>query len=71
MVRGSCVWARAEGSDDLRQPTLRVWAAQVTAMHEQALQQDASVFDYDGVYDEMQAAKVQPKQQEKIQRHSR
>lgn len=40
-------------------------------MHQQALAQDASVFDYDGVYDDMQAAKEQPKQQDKIQRQSR
>jgi coiled-coil domain-containing protein 55 len=43
----------------------------VQAQYEAALAEDASVFDYDGVYDNMQQAKVQPKQQEKIERKSR
>lgn len=40
-------------------------------MHAAALQQDASVFDYDGVYDAMQAAREAPKAAEKVQRQSR
>lgn len=40
-------------------------------MYEQALTEDPSVFDYDGVYDSMQAAIVQPKQQDKIARQSK
>ena len=40
-------------------------------MYEQALTEDPSVFDYDGVYDSMQAAIVAPKQQDKIARQSK
>lgn len=40
-------------------------------MHAAALAEDASVFDYDGVYDSIQEARVQPKQQEKLARKSR
>lgn len=39
--------------------------------YEEALTQDASVFDYDGVYDSLQQARVQPRQQEKVERQSR
>lgn len=44
---------------------------QVLQVYEDALAQDASVFDYDGVYDSLQEQRVQPKQQEKIERKSR
>jgi coiled-coil domain-containing protein 55 len=33
---------------------------QVAEVHAAALEQDASVFDYDGVFDSMQEAKVAP-----------
>ena len=39
-------------------------------MHAAALAEDASVFDYDGVYDSMQEQKVQPRQAEKLARKS-
>lgn len=45
--------------------------AQVQQVYEQALHDDPTVFDYDGVYDTMQEARVQPKQQDKIQRQSK
>lgn len=44
---------------------------QVQQMYEQALTEDPSVFDYDGVYDSMQQAIVQPKQQDKLERKSK
>jgi coiled-coil domain-containing protein 55 len=44
---------------------------QVQQLHAAALAEDPSVFDYDGVYDSMQQAKAQPRQQEKLQRKSR
>lgn len=44
---------------------------QVQQQYEEALTQDASVFDYDGVYDSLQQARVQPRQQEKVERQSR
>jgi hypothetical protein len=44
---------------------------QVQQQYEAALAEDASVFDYDGVYDSLQQQKVQPRQQEKIERKSR
>ena len=34
--------------------------SQVAEVHAAALEQDASVFDYDGVFDSMQEAKVAP-----------
>ena len=40
-------------------------------MHAAALAEDASVFDYDGVYDSMQEQKEQPRQAEKLARKSR
>lgn len=40
-------------------------------MQQQALAEDATVFDYDGVYDSIQAERVQPKQAEKLARKSR
>lgn len=40
-------------------------------MYEDALAQDPLVFDYDGVYDSIQAARVAPKQQDKMQRQSK
>jgi hypothetical protein len=33
----------------------------VKEMHEEALQEDSSIFDYDGVYDQMKHAKEQEK----------
>ena len=44
---------------------------QVQQQYEAALAEDASVFDYDGVYDSLQQQKIQPKQAEKIERKSR
>jgi Coiled-coil domain-containing protein 55 (DUF2040) len=44
---------------------------QVAQLHEQALAEDASVFDYDGVYDSIQQQRVQPRQAEKLARQSR
>jgi coiled-coil domain-containing protein 55 len=40
-------------------------------MYEEALATDPSVFDYDGVYDSIQEARVVPKQQDKVQRQSK
>ena len=34
--------------------------SQVAEVHAAAIEQDASVFDYDGVFDSMQEAKVAP-----------
>jgi hypothetical protein len=45
--------------------------AQVAQQHAAALAEDASVFDYDGVYDELQAQRAAPKQAEKLARKSR
>jgi coiled-coil domain-containing protein 55 len=44
---------------------------QVADLHAAALAQDASVFDYDGVYESIQEQRVKPKQQEKLARKSR
>jgi hypothetical protein len=44
---------------------------QVAHLHEAALAEDATVFDYDGVYDSIQAQRVQPRQAEKLARKSR
>lgn len=44
---------------------------QVAQLQQQALAEDATVFDYDGVYDSIQAQRVQPKQAEKMARKSR
>jgi len=46
-------------------------SAQVAQQHAAALAEDASVFDYDGVYDELQAQRAAPKQAEKLARKSR
>mmetsp|Transcript_14263 Transcript_14263/g.41560 ORF Transcript_14263/g.41560 Transcript_14263/m.41560 type:complete len:352 (-) Transcript_14263:2205-3260(-) len=59
------------GAQVARQADKKRAAAKVQQVYEDALAQDASVFDYDGVYDSMQEQKVQPKQQEKIERKSR
>lgn len=37
-------------------------------MQAKALEEDPTVFDYDGVYDSMQEGRAQPRQQEKLQR---
>lgn len=50
---------------------MTVPGTQVQQVYEAALTEDASIFDYDGVYDSIQQARVQPKQQEKIERKSR
>lgn len=55
----------------LRQGRKKVEDKKVAAMQAAALEQDASVFDYDGVYDAMQQERVQPRQQEKLQRQSK
>jgi len=41
---------------------------QVEEQHKKALEEDPSVFDYDGVYDDMKAKIVQPKAQDRQQR---
>lgn len=51
--------------------TCDVVLPQVEQLHAAALAEDASVFDYDGVYDSIQQQRVQPKQQEKLARKSR
>jgi coiled-coil domain-containing protein 55 len=43
----------------------------VNAQHDAAIAQDPSVFDYDGVYDEMKDSLKEPKQAEKLERKSR
>lgn len=37
-------------------------------MQAKALEEDPTVFDYDGVYDSMQEGRAQPRQQEKLER---
>ncbi|KAF5830258.1 coiled-coil domain-containing protein 55-domain containing protein [Dunaliella salina] len=54
-----------------RQAEKKRSAAKVQQTYEDALAQDPSVFDYDGVYDSIQASRTLPKQQEKIDRKSR
>ena len=44
---------------------------QVAEMHEAALAEDSSVFDYDSHYDSIQAQRSEPKRQEKMARESR
>lgn len=41
---------------------------QVEEQYKKALEEDPSVFDYDGVYDDMKAKVVQPKAQDREQR---
>ncbi|KXZ48345.1 hypothetical protein GPECTOR_28g752 [Gonium pectorale] len=43
----------------------------VQQMYEEALAADPTAFDYDGVYDSIQEARVAPKQQDKVQRESK
>jgi coiled-coil domain-containing protein 55 len=59
------------GVQVMRQADKKRAAAKVQAVYETALADDPSVFDYDGVYDTMQQQKLQPKQQEKLERKSR
>ncbi|KAK9903590.1 hypothetical protein WJX75_009420 [Coccomyxa subellipsoidea] len=59
------------GKDIARQAAKKQNDKKVTQLHAAALAEDASVFDYDGVYDSIQEARVQPKQQEKLARKSR
>ncbi|GIL53780.1 hypothetical protein Vafri_9358 [Volvox africanus] len=54
-----------------RQADKKRAAAKVQQMYEEALAEDPSVFDYDGVYDTIQEARVAPKQQDKMQRQSK
>jgi coiled-coil domain-containing protein 55 len=42
--------------------------SQVAEMHRKALEEDPSVFDYDGVYDDLQQARAQPRMQDKAAR---
>ncbi|KAG1670288.1 hypothetical protein FOA52_003638 [Chlamydomonas sp. UWO 241] len=75
-VRKNVFGADSDSEEDIetqiaRQADKKRAAAKVQAQYEDALAQDASVFDYDGVYDSMQEQRVQPKQQEKIERKSR
>jgi coiled-coil domain-containing protein 55 len=44
--------------------------AQIERAHEKALAEDASVFDYDGVYDSIQSARASQKRDRKAQRES-
>ncbi|CAL8465513.1 g5049 [Coccomyxa elongata] len=59
------------GQDIARHAAKKQADKKVTQMHAAALAEDASVFDYDGVYDSIQEARVQPRQQEKLARKSR
>jgi len=43
----------------------------VAELHASALAEDASIFDYDAHYDDIQAARVEPKRQEKVARQSK
>ncbi|EIE26302.1 hypothetical protein COCSUDRAFT_58842 [Coccomyxa subellipsoidea C-169] len=61
----------AIGQDIARHAEQMLNDKKVTQMHAAALAEDASVFDYDGVYDSIQEARVQPRQQEKLARKSR
>ncbi|KAG2427194.1 hypothetical protein HXX76_010912 [Chlamydomonas incerta] len=54
-----------------RQADKKRAAAKVQQLYEEALAQDPAAFDYDGVYDSMQAARAAPKQQDKVQRQSK
>lgn len=47
-----------------------VHATRVAQVHQSALEQDASVFDYDGVYDSMQSERQRVASQRKAQRES-
>eukprot|EP00873_Tetraselmis_striata_P035740 jgi/Tetstr1/456004/TSEL_042782.t1 len=66
----------SEDEDDInvqlrRQQAHKAKQAKWEQQHKEAMEQDASVFDYDGVYDSIQQARVQPKQAEKAARKSR
>ena len=41
------------------------------AQHDAALAEDPTVFDYDGVYDDIKVSQKEPKQAEKLERKSR
>lgn len=43
----------------------------VAEVHAAALEQDPSVFDYDGVYDDIKRAREDPRQRDKAQRKSK
>ncbi|KAK9833323.1 hypothetical protein WJX81_006455 [Elliptochloris bilobata] len=59
------------GKDIARQAAKKRADAKVAQQHAAALAEDASVFDYDGVYDDIQKQRVQPKQAEKLARKPR
>eukprot|EP00884_Botryococcus_braunii_P012394 jgi/Botrbrau1/21155/Bobra.0061s0049.1 len=63
--------SKAVGRDIARQGVRKLADTKIAQMHERALAEDASVFDYDGVYDSIQEQRVQPKQAEKLARKSR
>ena len=44
---------------------------QVKAQHAAALAEDPTVFDYDGVYDDIKVSQKEPKQAEKLERKSK
>lgn len=50
---------------------LSVFFLQIQDIHASALGEDPNIFDYDAVYDEMQQAKVVPRQQERQERRPR
>ncbi|KAG2482546.1 hypothetical protein HYH03_018537 [Edaphochlamys debaryana] len=54
-----------------RQAEKKRAAAKVQQMYEDALAQDPNAFDYDGVYDSIQQARVEPKQKDKVERQSK
>lgn len=41
---------------------------QIEEQHKKALEEDPSVFDYDGVYDDMKVKAVQPRAQDREER---
>lgn len=44
---------------------------QVAELHAAALAEDASIFDYDAHYEDIQQARLEPKKHEKVQRSSK
>lgn len=57
--------------DVARQADKKRADAKVAAQQAAALADDPTVFDYDGVYDDLQQQRTQPKQSEKLERKSR
>eukprot|EP00850_Spirogloea_muscicola_P014383 SM000103S09475 [mRNA] locus=s103:100345:102762:- [translate_table: standard] len=67
---------RDDGEDDVeadiaRQALKKRSQREVEDVHSKALQQDPLVFDYDGVYDDIKAAKARPAQEDKARRESK